>query len=105
MSFYISSYVIYVLAWCYRYKGLICKGIVGNKDDQFKAYDCYPQLHMQEKSHFKRVNDAFLMCITRTLQGGTHQRLTQEAKDLISRFGSWYIQFPRFTYLRIQGFT
>lgn len=30
--------------------------------------------------------------------------MTQEAKDFIGKFGSWYIQFPRFTYLRVQGF-
>lgn len=49
-SIYMSSYIIYMLARCYRYKGLICKGVVGNKDGQFKAYDCYLQLHLQEKS-------------------------------------------------------
>lgn len=56
------------------------------------------------RSHFKRANDAFLMYITRTLQGGTHQRLSPEAKSLISKYGSWFIQFPKFTYIRVQGF-
>lgn len=50
------------------------------------------------------VNDTFLIHITQTLQGGLHQRLSQESMDFISRFGYWYIQYPKFTYLRIQGF-
>lgn len=75
-SFYMSSCIIYLLARNYKYIGLICKDIMGNDENKFKAYDCYPQLQLYEKSHFKRVNDAFLMYITRMLQRGTHQRLT-----------------------------
>lgn len=44
------------------------------------------------------------MYIVRIVQGGTHQRLMQEAKDLVRKFDSWYIQFPKFTYIRVQGF-
>lgn len=103
-TFYMSSYLFYSLATTYRYRGLTCRGEVGNKENQFLVYDYYPQLHMEEKFHFKRVNDTFLMHITRTLQGGLHQRLSQESMDFISRFGYWYIQYPKFTYIRIQGF-
>lgn len=42
LSFYMSSYVVYSLARCYKYLGLICKGIMGNKKDEVKVYDCYP---------------------------------------------------------------
>lgn len=105
MTFYMSSYLVYSLARTYRYRGLTCRGEVGNKENQFAVYDCYPQLHLEGTLHFKRVNDAFMMHITRMLQGGLHQRLSQESKYLVSRFGYWYIQYPRFTYLRIQGFS
>lgn len=75
--FYISSYLFFSLARTYRYRGLTCRGEVGNKKNQFPVYDCYPQLHMEEKLHFKRVNDTFFMHSTRTLQGGLHQRLSR----------------------------
>lgn len=87
-NFYMSSYVVYLLARSYKYFGLIYKGMVGNGEGEFRSYDCYPQLQLSEKSHFKRVNDTFLMYITRILQGGTHQRLTREAKSLINKYGS-----------------
>lgn len=104
-TFCMSSYLFYSLARTYRYRGLTCRGEVGNKENQFPVYDCYPQLHMEEKFHFKGVNDTFFMHITRTLQGGLHQRLSQESMDFISRFKYWYIQYPKFTYIRIQGFS
>lgn len=86
-TFHMSSYIVYSLARYYKYPGLTCKGVVGNGEGQFKAYDCYLQLQLKEKSHFRRAHDAFLMYITRLLQGGTHQRLSHEAKSLISRYG------------------
>jgi len=41
-TFYMSSYVIYMLTRNERYLGLNCKGRVGNGEGQFKVYDCYP---------------------------------------------------------------
>lgn len=41
-SFHMSSYVVYLLARMYRYSGLICKGKVGNGENEFKSSDCYP---------------------------------------------------------------
>lgn len=102
-TFHMISYIIYLLAATYRYSGLICKGIVGGGKNEFRSYDCYPQLQLKEKNF--RDHDAFLMYITRALQGGTHNRLSHESKSLISRYGSWFIQFPKFTYIKIQGFT
>lgn len=51
------------------------------------------------------VNDTFTMYLTRLLQVEVHKRLSKEAMSLIEKYGSWYIQLPTFTYLRIQGFT
>lgn len=90
-TFYMSSYVIYMLAKNIRYKGLICKGEVGNKRDQLKVYDWYPHLQLHEKEHHRRVNDGFLMYLTRLLQGGTHKRLSKEAMALVEKYGSWFI--------------
>lgn len=96
------SYVVYALARHIRYKGLICKGEVGIKKGQLKVYDCYPQLRLHEKQ-FRRVNDMFTMYLTRLLQGGLHMRLSKGAMALVEKYGSWFIQFPTFSYIRIQG--
>lgn len=48
MTFYMSSYLVYSLARTYRYRGLTYRGEVGNKENQFSVYDCYPQLHLEE---------------------------------------------------------
>jgi hypothetical protein len=43
-TFYMSSYIVYLLVRSYKYFGLICKGVVGNGKGEFRSYDCYPQL-------------------------------------------------------------
>lgn len=91
-TFYIGSYIIYSLAWAYEYIGLMYRGPVGTRSGQLRACESYPQLHYLNKPHYRRVNDAFTMHITRTLQGGIHKRLSREAKELI-----------KFTYIRVQG--
>lgn len=93
-TFYMSSNVVYLLKRTYRYTRLICQGVVGNGENEFKSYDFYPQLQLCKKAHFRRAHDSFLMYITRILQGGMHQRLTHEAKNLINKYRSWFIQFP-----------
>lgn len=103
-TFYMSSYVVYILARYGKYKGLNCRAPVGPAEGQMLAYDAYPKLHLSNSvAHYRRVNDAFTMHIVRTLQGSTHIRLSKEAMKLIKKYGFWYTQFPKFTYLRIQG--
>lgn len=77
-TFHMSSYIIYLLPATYKYSGLICKGIVEGGENELRPYDCYPQLQLKEKSF--RAHDAFLIYITRTLQGGTHNRLVMDLK-------------------------
>lgn len=79
-------------------------------------YECYPQLHyydiaQREKNNiayaigwYERVNDAFTMRLVRLLQRGLHRRLSEQAIILTRKYGAWFIQFPRFTYIRIGGF-
>lgn len=38
------------------------------------------------------------------LQGDVNKRMSIEAMEFISIYGSFFIQFPRFTYLRVGGF-
>lgn len=102
-SFYMSSCVIYSLARCYEYARLSHRGIVRRGPREIIVCDSYAQLHHPPKRHFKMVNDTFTMHITRILQGGIHQRLSLEAQELVKKHGAWFIQFLKFTYIRIQG--
>lgn len=43
------------------------------------------------------------MHITRSLRGGLQQRLSPKAQALFQQYGVWFIQFPKFTYIRVQG--
>lgn len=59
-------------------------------------------MHLGHKD-YHRANDAFTMHITRMLQNAEHVRLSDGAKGLIKNYGAWFIQFPTFTYIRIDG--
>jgi hypothetical protein len=74
-NFSMTSYVVYMLAQSFKYRGLTCKGIVGEN----KFYECYPQLHLSSTSHYRRANDAFTMYITSTLQEAMYARLSVDS--------------------------
>lgn len=98
-----SSYIIYSLAKAHEYAGSIYRGPISTRARELRAYESYTQLHYPGKIHYRGVNDAFTINITRTLQGNIHQRLSPQAKELVEKFGVWFIQFPKFTYIRVQG--
>jgi len=94
--------VVYMLARNFAYVGLSKLGEVGNVDGQVKVYECYPQLEIsQSLVHYKRVNDTFTMHITRIFQGDMSRRISLEVSNVVQTYGRCYIQFPKFTYLRI----
>ena len=39
------------------------------------------------------------------LQGTPTKRLSSKVEARIKKFGSWFIQFPQFTYIRVAGST
>lgn len=45
---------------------------------------------------FKRVHNAFLGDLCHELKNMKAKRISEDAQTLIKRFGSFYIQFPRF---------
>lgn len=53
---------------------------------------------------FFHVNDAFLMGMVRKLEGNPSLRISCDSATFVMKFGSFYTQFDRFTYLRIGGF-
>jgi len=76
-----------------HYVGLSKIREVGNDEQtHIKVYECYPQLtSSQSLIHFKRVNDAFTMYITRMLQGNTALRISTIVMNEIIGYGRWYI--------------
>ena len=53
---------------------------------------------------FKRVNDVFLGKLVFELQGHENDRLFEEAMEAVQIYGCFYIQFPKFTYIRMGGY-
>lgn len=114
--FTMTSYLVYMFARHQPLPRLIKKGEIENRPNQVKVYDYYPQLHyhdiaQREKNkpayaigQYERINDAFTMRLVKLMQGGLHIRLSEQATILVQRYGAWFIQFPRFSYIRIAGF-
>jgi len=94
-----------MLARNFVYPRLTKLEIVGNAARELKVYDYYPQMqHVNSLVHYKRVNDAFTMHITKILQGDMSKRISLEATNVVQNYGYSFIQFLKFTYLRVQGF-
>lgn len=68
-------------------------------------HECYPQLHLHNTKDCKMFYDAFAMKVVRILQGTPAKRLSLEAEKQIKKYGSWFIQFSQFTYIRAVGST
>lgn len=100
-SFYMSSYLFYILAYTGDWKGLHNEPWV----DGMKVYDYYPLLQQKKYAkHFTRWNDVFVGRLPFELQSDINKRMSIEAMELISIYGIFFIQFPRFTYLWGGGF-
>ena len=56
------------------------------------------------RKEFKKINDVFLGKLVFELQGRENDRMSEEAMQVVKINGCYYIQFPRFTYIRVGGF-
>ena len=54
---------------------------------------------------FRTINDVFLGKLVFELQGHENNKLFDEGIQVIQVYGYFYIQFPKFTYLKIGGFS
>ena len=79
--------------------------MIGNGSGQCLVHECYPQLHLHNTKDYKMFYDAFAMKTVRILQGTPARRLSTEAEVKVKKYGSWFIQFPQFTYIRVAGST
>ena len=53
---------------------------------------------------FRRVDDVFLGKLVFELQGHENGRHSEEAMQAIQVYGYFYIQFPKFTYIKMGGY-
>lgn len=81
-------------------------GQLGEKEGQKKIWEYYSQLTLTNaKTHFKKVNDAFIFPIIIKFTGDTGYQISPEAMAIIREWACWFIQNPRSTYIRVSGFT
>lgn len=104
-KFYMKSYLVYSLAKWRQSSGLFVA-----PDEQLgrslKVYDRYPQPQFRNfKKEYCRVNDAFIGHTIRSLGGNFERRVSHSAWVFLKKYAFLFIQYPKFTYIRSQGFT
>lgn len=70
-----------------------------------RIYDYFTCLQSEKfPGAFRTVNDRFSAKLVFELRGKENCRLSEEAKQVVNANGFHFIQFPRFTYLRVGSF-
>ena len=73
--------------------------------EEIMVYQYCPLLQKDKVlENFRKVHDVFIEEVHLVLKKTPMPRLSPEAQRLVQQYGSYFIQFPRFTYLRIGGF-
>lgn len=102
-TFHLCSCLIYIIASQRFFWSGLKPQVPPNSS--MPIYKCYPQFTRQVgMGEYCLVNDAFLMEAMRKLDGNPKMCFSPESKLLVLKFGSFYIQFDRFSYLRIGGY-
>lgn len=100
-NFYISSYLLYILAYVREWSRLFHdKWVQG-----IKIYEYHP--HLTLKGHVDDYlcwNDIFVGRLTFKLQDNLHRKMSTEAVELVKIYGSFFTQFNHFDYIRVGGF-
>lgn len=69
-KFFMTSYVIWVVARVGKFSGLKTEGKLGEEPGQKRVWEYYTQLPIsQAKLHFKRLNDEFIYVVIIKLTG------------------------------------
>lgn len=99
LQFYMTSYLVYLLANQMQYIGLFLSPSQTPKRE-LKVYDKYPQLQYKNfKKDYYRVNEAFFGHIIILIGGDFERRVTHSGNYYIHYFDFLFIQFPKFTYI------
>lgn len=103
-QFYMTSYLVYLLVDPFPYKGLfVAQSPTPGRE--LKLYDRHMQLQYQNFKDYYPVNDVFIRHIIKLLVGDFERRVTHSAHAFTHRFRFLFIHFPKFTYIRIEGFS
>lgn len=105
-KFFFTSYGFWVATRSGQFPRLQTKWTLGEEEGQNAVWEYYTQLPLKEpRIHYNRINDTFWFPIIIRLIGDTGFRLSKEAMELVKKWGFWFIQNSRSTYLRVSGFT
>lgn len=73
--------------------------------DNMRIFKYHPCLQQQSScENYCKLHDIFLGRMVYELKGNIHKRFLDEAMQLIGTYGSFLIQFPKFSYLRVGDF-
>jgi hypothetical protein len=99
--FYMASYLTYYIAYVSNIAPLTHE--VWN--EEMTIYQYYPLLQRDNVlENFRKVHDVLIESVYVTLKKAPMPRLSSEAQKLIQKYESYFIQLPKFTYLRVGGF-
>ena len=100
-NFYMASYFTYCISCVSNITSLPHE----TWSEEITIYQYYPLLQRDRVlKYFRKVHDVLIESVHLTLKKVPMPRLSLEAQKLIKNYGSYFIKFPRFTYLRVGGF-
>ena len=74
-------------------------------NEEITVYQYFPLLQKDKVlENFREVHDVLIENMHLSLKKAPMSRLSSEAQKLVQQYGSYFIQFPKFTYLRVGGF-
>lgn len=103
LKFYTTSYLVYVATTMRKYHGITTKG-----DRRYvSVHKYYSQITLRGSiRHFIRVNDDFFISFLCMFNPSLEKkRVSDEAWQVVNKYGCIFLQFPTFTYLRVGCYT
>ena len=93
------------LTYCIAYVSNITSLPYETSSEDVTIYQYCPLLQRDRVlEDFRKVHDVLIESVHLSLKKAPMLRLSLEAQKLIQNYGSYFIQFPKFTYLRVGGF-
>lgn len=99
--FDMCSYLVCLIAFQGEFRILNNAGTLGVQ----KVHEHFTRLEFtQAERHVKRTSDHFIMHTVRDLDHEMHARISQTAREAMTDWADWFIQFPTFSYIRVYGY-
>lgn len=105
-KFYMSSYIVYACAIKANIQVLNNVRLLGIEPSHNPVYVYFLRLEKNESMlYYKEVHDHFIMKLAHELEGRPDERVLEEVRKVLQCYGGSYIQFPKWSYLRAEGFS